>query len=119
MPHEDIISVRGKKKIKDRISLVVCANATGTHKIPCTLIEKPKVLVCIINRQCPITYYSQRKAWMDRETCEKWYEEVFVPEVKKRTGRHVLLLLDGAPGHIREFERDNIRIVFFPANCTA
>jgi hypothetical protein len=32
MPNEDISSTRGKKKAKDRVSLIVCANASGTHK---------------------------------------------------------------------------------------
>jgi hypothetical protein len=44
---------------------------------------------------------------------------VFNPKVKKRTGRHVLLLMDNAPGHFEPFERNNIRIVFFPPNCTS
>ena len=57
---------------------------------------------------------------MDVETCWKWFNEVFflLPKVKKRTGHHVLLLMDNAPGHFEAFERDNIRIVFFPPNCT-
>jgi hypothetical protein len=44
---------------------------------------------------------------------------VFLPEVKKRTRHRVLLLLDNAPGHFEAFERDNVRIVFFPPNCTS
>ena len=56
---------------------------------------------------------------MDVETCWKWFNDVFFPEVKKRTGRSVLLLLDNAPGHFQAFERDNIRVVFFPPNCTS
>ena len=31
MPFEDLSTIRGKKKAKERLSLVVCANATGTH----------------------------------------------------------------------------------------
>jgi hypothetical protein len=44
---------------------------------------------------------------------------VFVPEVKRRTGRPVLLLMDNASGHFNAFEHDNIRVVFFPPNCTS
>jgi hypothetical protein len=44
---------------------------------------------------------------------------VFLPEVKKRTGCRVLLLLDNAPRHFEAFERDNVRIIFFPPNCTS
>jgi len=47
MPNEDISSTRGKKKTKDCVSLIVCANASGTHKIPCVMIGKPKEPTCI------------------------------------------------------------------------
>ena len=33
MPFEDVSSTRGKKKSMEQVSLVVCLNATGTHKI--------------------------------------------------------------------------------------
>jgi hypothetical protein len=119
MPDEDISTTRGKKKSKDRVSLIVCANAMGTHKIPCALIGKPKAPTYIKDRQWPVPYFIQAKAWMDVETCWKWFNEVFFPEVKKRTGHRVLLLLDNALGHFEAFERDNVRIVFFPPNCTS
>ena len=99
MPDEDISTTRGKKKSKDRVSLVVCANSTGTHKIPCTMIGKAKKPACMKDRNCPVPYLNQAKAWMDVQTCWKWFNEVFVPEVKKRTGRPILLLMDNAPGH--------------------
>jgi hypothetical protein len=51
---------------------------------------------------------------MDVETCWKWFNEVFLPEVKKRTEHQLFLLLDNAPGHFEAFERNNVRIVFFP-----
>jgi hypothetical protein len=47
MPNKDISSTRGKKKAKDHVSLIVCANASGTHKIPCIMIGKPKEPACI------------------------------------------------------------------------
>jgi len=56
---------------------------------------------------------------MDVETSWKWFNEVFFLEVKRRTRRWVLLLLDNAPGHFEAFECDNVRIVFFPPNCTS
>jgi hypothetical protein len=83
------------------------------------LIGKSKALACIKDRQWPVPYFSQTKAWMDVETCWKWFNKVFLPEVKKRTGRRVLLLLDNTPRRFEAFERDNVRIVFFPPNCTS
>jgi hypothetical protein len=119
MPNEDISTTKGKKKSKNRISLIVCANAFGTHKIPCVLIGKPKELACLKDRQWPIPYFTQAKAWMDVETCWKWFNEVFYPEVKKRTGSRILLLMDNALGHFEALERDNIWIIFFFPNCTS
>ncbi len=56
MPNEDISITRGEKKSKDRVSLNVCANAVGSHKIPCALIGKPKALARIKDRQWPVPY---------------------------------------------------------------
>jgi hypothetical protein len=50
MLDDDISTTRGKKKSKDRVFLIVCANVVGTHKIPCTLISKPKAPACIKDR---------------------------------------------------------------------
>ncbi len=68
MPDEDISTTRGKKKSKDQVSLIMCANAMGTHKIPCRLISKPEAPACIKDRQWHVPYFSQAKAWMDVET---------------------------------------------------
>jgi hypothetical protein len=85
MPDEDISTTRGKKESKDRVSLIVCANAVGTHKIPCALIGKPKAPTYIKDRQWPVPYFIQAKAWMDVETCWKWFNEMFLPEKTNRT----------------------------------
>jgi len=119
MPHEDVSMVRGTKKVKDSVLLVVCANATGSHKISCALIGKAMNLACIRNQVWPLPYYSQKKAWMDKETCWKWFREVFYPKVRRRTAHRVLLLMDNAPGHFEAFKHDNIRVGFPPLNCTS
>ena len=67
MPFEDVSSTRGKKA-EERVSFAACKNATGTHKIPRTLIGKPKSPACIKNREWPVKYISQNKAWMDVAT---------------------------------------------------
>ena len=84
MPDKDVKTVRGKKKIIDRVSVVVCANATGEHKIPISLIGNPKKTACVMNRKWPTIYMQQKRAWMDQSVYWKWFEEVFVPEVTKK-----------------------------------
>ncbi|CAK8685111.1 unnamed protein product [Clavelina lepadiformis] len=93
MLFEDLSCIRGKKKAKDRVSLVVCANATGTHNVPCTLIGKPKSPACIKNRGWPVKYLSQRKAWMDVDTCPQ-------KEQAKRLPRGAAGVAYGNPAHL-------------------
>ena len=49
---------------------------------------------------------------MDVSTCWKWFEEVFYPEVRKRTGRPVLLFMDNAPGHFQLLREITLSGVF-------
>ena len=80
---------------------------------------KAKVSRLYKNRTWPLKYISHNKAWMDVATCWKWFGDVFYPEVKRRTERPVLLLLANAPGHFRAFERNDVKVVLFPPNCTS
>jgi len=41
LPSEDVSTVQGKKA-KDRVTLVICCNATGTERVPITMIGKAK-----------------------------------------------------------------------------
>ena len=118
MPTEDIKTVRGQKTKKDRITLTVCCNANGTHNIPLQIIGKSEKPACINGRKWPVPYYSQKNAWMDTSTFRRWFDDIFYPEVTKRTGRPVLLLLDNAPGHSSEFVRNNVTVKVFPPNVT-
>ena len=56
---------------------------------------------------------------MDGVVFIKWFDEIFYPQVRARTRRPVLLLLDNAPGHQNEFVRENVRVKFFPPNMTS
>lgn len=47
LPNEYISSTKGKKNSKDRVSLIVCANASGSHKISYEMIGKSKEPACI------------------------------------------------------------------------
>ena len=40
LPSEDPTTIRGKKKLLNRVTLVVCCNATRTEKVPITMIGK-------------------------------------------------------------------------------
>ena len=47
LPNEDVKTARGRKKAKERVSLIVCSNATGSHNLQCSMIGKQKAPACI------------------------------------------------------------------------
>lgn len=52
----------------------------------------------------PVDYANQKAGWMDRHLFADWYDNKFIPAVKKhqrRTDNHgkVVLVLDNAPSH--------------------
>jgi len=94
---------RGSKamKDKDRVTLVLAVNATGSHKIPVAVIGKAAVSVCFKppRAPCPLPYFSQKSAWMDGEVYEKWFNTVFVTAVWARTQLPCILIVDTCGAH--------------------
>lgn len=114
--------LRGSKKMvdKSRVTLVVCTNTTGSHKLPILMIGKAKQPECFkYIRACPTPYSSQPSAWMDINQCQKWFDEVFAPEVTRRTRKRVALIWDNCPGHKIVNKHSNIDIFYLPKNSTS
>ena len=87
---------RGTKamKAKDRLTLVLCFNATGTCKIAPLLVGTSKQPQCFRGgKKCPIPSVSQKNAWVDKAVYKFWWECVFLPEVRKFTSEKVALLM--------------------------
>lgn len=120
----------GAKLSKERITLLLCANASGTHKVDLLAIGKakrprgfPKSLSAL-----PLHYANSKKAWMTRQIFEYWYDSIFIPQVEafqEKSGKlaNVLLLLDNAPVHHKDtdFDRQDgrFKVVFLPPNVTS
>lgn len=118
----------GHKVSKDRVTVMVCANATGTHRLPLLLIGKSKNPRCFKNVKVPLIYANQQKAWMNTDVFINWYENTFIPEVQKfqkDVGKegNVLLLLDNAPTHpsaeTPTRENGKFTVKFLPPNVTS
>ena len=57
----------GRKKSKERLSIALCANADGSHKLPPLVIGKyanPRCFKNINIGNLPITYQNNAKVWM-------------------------------------------------------
>ena len=118
------------KKQKDRVTIMACSNATGTHKLPLVMIGKsvnPRCFKHVNKRALPVQYSAQKSAWMDSHIFSQWFHHEFVPAVKRYQKEgdsqvKALLLLDNAPSHPDASslisEDGNIKAFYLPPNTT-
>lgn len=132
MPNRTFISKKEKsaagfKASKDRITLLLCSNASGDLMTKPLLVNKslnPRVLKGVNKNNLPVHWRANSKAWVTKELFKDWFFNCFVPEVenylmKNNLSFKVLLLLDNAPGHPQDLSHPNVRIEFLPPNTTS
>ena len=106
---------------KDHLSVMLCANMTGTDK------QKPLLVGIAANPAClkkkglsianlGVNYYHNSKGWMTGAVFDLWLSE-WNRELYKQK-RKIALLVDNAPGHIAD-DYDNIELVLLPPNTTS
>lgn len=116
----------GLRQGKDRLTVLLCANATGSHRIKPLVVGKrggPRAAKGI--QPLPAAYRAQGNAWVDKEIFSDWFRHIFVPAVKERfralalpEGSKAILLLDSSRAHPRESElvSENVFTVLLPAS---
>ena len=119
----DSEQVHGSKlhQSKDRMSLLLCTNMNGREKLNPVLIGKaarPTALKKhgVMVKDLGVEYFWNQKGWMTGPVFDLWLTDWNNNLI--RQNRHVLLLIDNAPGHVIG-EYSNIRIQFLPPNTTA
>ncbi|KFD67152.1 hypothetical protein M514_20588 [Trichuris suis] len=79
----DAESPAGHKASKERVTVLCCSNAAGTHW--CTLLVIGKHLHSRAFRgmvHLPVIYRASRNGWMITEITSEWFERHFVPEAR-------------------------------------
>ena len=127
--HYREIKPKNNKKAKDRITLMACANASGTFRLPLMFVNKsikPRCFKHMDMSSLPLDYFSQDKSWVDRRVLRDWFQNKFMARVKRFcSGKgipfKILLLLDNVPGHpdAIEMSNENVKIVFFTSKQTS
>jgi transcriptional regulator with XRE-family HTH domain len=111
----------GKKKAKDRVTILLTCNITG-DKLPPLLIYKfknPRPLRSINKDTLPVYYYWNSSAWMQSSIFNHYVRKL---DLQMRcAGRSILLLLDNSSTHTLEedYTPSNVRLHFLPPNTTA
>lgn len=122
-------SAPGFKMSKDRLTVAVCSNASGTHKLPLLVIgksEKPRAFKNINMLSLPVCYKNQKSAWMDEYIFKDWFVNQFVPRVTKhlkslKLPLKAILVLDNAPTHpvVQCEDASSIQCLFLPPHVTS
>ncbi len=113
----------GRKKSKERLSIALCANADGSHKLPPLVIGKYANSRCFKNiniGNLPITYQNNAKAWMLTTLFQEWLQEFDYQVGIKHNKQRVLLLLDNCTSHkLENLTLENVEVYFLPPNTTS
>jgi hypothetical protein len=115
-------AISGTKKPKDRVTIMLACNATGTSKLTPIFIHKYKNPRCMDNikhNDLPVHYYWNSSAWMQRSIFLNWLSKLNGD--LRKAHRHILLLLDNASVHVLEegLTFSNITLHYLPPNTTA
>ena len=117
---------------KERLSLLFCANMSGTEKLKPVVIgyfENPRCLKALNKANLPVIYRNNSRAWMTEYIFREWL--VKIDHYFKSLDRKVLLFLDNFSGHCDEnkvtknkkpkqaLNLTNIKLHYFPPNCTS
>ncbi|CAF0903433.1 unnamed protein product [Brachionus calyciflorus] len=113
------------KQLKQRLSLLLGSNWDGSEKLKPIVIGSSKTPRCFKNinkANLPVYYRNNPKAWINAVIFKEWL--VKLDKKFKLENRHILLFLDNFSGHhdtkdTKEIILTNIKIHYFPANCTS
>jgi hypothetical protein len=138
---------KGVKKHSTRITLALCSNATGTHKLMPLLIgkaKKPRCFTKAFKHARHVMYRNQKNAWMCTSIFDEWLFGFH--RWARMTNKQVVLLLDNAACHqvldgrhvqhwpqhptattvkpemvdgLVTWKLTNMRVVFLPPNTTS
>jgi len=123
MPNKTIAykgeNCHGGKQSKERLTVLLCANADGSDKLKPLIIGKAKNPRCFKNvKNLPCKYDSNKNAWMTGNIFLEFLRDLNSRMIREK--RNVLLFIDRCPAHPTDLPNlSNIKVIFFPPNCTS
>lgn len=116
--------LEGRKQNKERITVVICCNGDGSHKLPLWIIgrhAKPRCFKSINRENLGCKYRNNSKAWMTQAIFWDWLKDFN----RRMANRQVLLILDNCSAHIPlnqlpdNITLNNTEVLFLPPNMTS
>jgi hypothetical protein len=109
----------GGKNSKERIMVLLACNADGTDKLPPLVIGKSENRCCFKNvRQLHTKYVANRKTWVAQAIFTDYLRALDAKMSSQN--RKILLFLDQCAAHPQNTSYlKNVKVVYFPPNCTS
>ena len=109
---------KGGKVAKERLTVFFCCNMDGEFEKPVVIgkFANPRCFKRLNQMSLPVTYVSNRKAWMTTSIFFSWLKKF--NEKMRIQDRRVILFMDNATCHTR-LDLSNVVVSFFPPNTTA
>jgi hypothetical protein len=123
--------VRGKKREKDRITVLLCTNITGTDRRKPLIIHKSKKPRCFGNWNPNVhcDYHSNPSAWMNGAIFSDWVQKMNRSMALQK--RNLIMFCNNAGSHdipnstramlhgLETIKLSNLTLAFLPANTTS
>ena len=131
LTNSQLPSGEGFKQRKNRVTILLTTNKTGSHKLKPLVIgrfQNPRCLHHINRQKMPVLYDHSRNAWMTSAIFQQWFLQSFVPEVRRHLRKQDLdtsavLLLDNCSAHppaeVLTSNDGKIKALFLPKNTTS
>lgn len=128
---QDAKSVQGHKVSKERLTLLLGCNASGSLKLKPLLIytsENPRAFKNVDKSKLGVYWRSNKKAWMTASMFIDWVKSCLIKELNHFSKHNevpfkFLVLLDNAPGHsnleVLNSLCDGLTFMFLPPNTTS
>ncbi|XP_046750601.1 tigger transposable element-derived protein 6-like [Diprion similis] len=110
---------RGGKHSKERVTLLLAANMTGTDKLKPPFIGKSKKPRCFAGcNSFPMDYTANKKAWMNAELFKEWL--IKIDNQMKKAKRKIFLFMNNCTAHnIIPASLQCVKVQFLPPNTTS
>ena len=108
----------GGKMAKNRLTVLFCASLTGETLKPFVIgrSQRPRCFWKLSSYELPTRYAANQKSWMTNDLFHGWLLDL--DKSMRKQKRKILLFIDNAPCH-GSLELENIKLLFFPPNCTS
>lgn len=100
----------------------LCTNDTGTRKLPVSTIGEAKRPLCFREdgKECPLSHFSQKQAWMNQHVYARWWNTVARPGVcERQRGDTCALVMANSSTHDVAVEVNEVEALFLHLNVTA